>query len=106
LSCQPRLAGRRHDHPCDLTEGERRRAALARALLGRPSVLLADEPAADLPPGEAASLLALLRDAAREDGIAVVLFTRDEDVPADTVVAMVGGRVAGVAASAPAALAA
>jgi putative ABC transport system ATP-binding protein len=77
------LADRVHHRPGELTAGERRRAALARALLGRPSVLLADEPLGDLPEDEADELLGLLRSAAHDDGIAVLVFTRDEALAAD-----------------------
>jgi putative ABC transport system ATP-binding protein len=98
------LAERVHYRPGELTDGERRRAALARALLGRPSVLLADEPLAGLPEDEAGELLALLRSAAHDDGLAVVLFTRDEALAgeADQVALLDAGRMA----SAPMALAA
>ena len=72
------LDAHRNLRPGSLTPSERRRAALARALLGNPSVLLVDEPLADLPADEANELLALLRAAAHEDGIAVIVFTRDE----------------------------
>src|SRR5215212_1700402 len=50
------LTGRRNHRPGQLTADERQRAALARALVGRPSVLLADEPVADLDPEEGARL--------------------------------------------------
>jgi putative ABC transport system ATP-binding protein len=79
----------------DLTAAERQRVALARALAGRPSVILADEPASGLSPAESASLLALLADIAHTDGIAVVLFTRDRDAAAlvaDRTVALEAGR--------------
>jgi putative ABC transport system ATP-binding protein len=94
------LCEKRHDRPGTLTASERRRAALARALLGRPSVLLADEPVVDLPPDDADALLALLRAAAHEDGIAVVVFTRDPEVAAtaDRVVRLDAGRLAAVPA--------
>jgi putative ABC transport system ATP-binding protein len=78
ILCRVGLGERRHVRPGTLTASERRRAALARALLGRPSVLLVDEPLAELDAGEARRLMDLLRDAAREDGGAVVVFTRDE----------------------------
>jgi putative ABC transport system ATP-binding protein len=93
------LGDRRHHRPSELTAAERRRAALARALLGRPSVLLADEPVLDLPAEDAGALLALLRDAAHEDGIAVVVFTRDIAVAAaaDRVVELDAGRMTRVA---------
>jgi putative ABC transport system ATP-binding protein len=96
------LAGHSSVRPDQLTAAERQRAALARALVVRPSVLLADEPAGDLDPDEAAELLALLRDVAREDGVTVVLFTRDASAAAavaDHVVALDAGRI--VAAAAP-----
>lgn len=98
------LAERVHHRPGELTDGERRRAALARALLGSPSLLLADEPLAGLPDDEARELLGLLRSAAHDDGLAVVLFTRDEALAgaADAVARLDAGRLA----DAPMALAA
>ena len=95
------LADRGDDTPGELTAAERQRAALARALVGRPSVLLADEPAGDLDPVEGAHLLMLLRDVARRDGVTVVLFTRDIDDAAgvaDRIVELEAGRVVAPAA--------
>jgi putative ABC transport system ATP-binding protein len=95
------LADRGDDRPGDLTAAERQRAALARALVGGPAVLLADEPTGDLDPVEGAHLLMLLRDLARQDGIAVVLFTRDIDDAAgvtDRIVELDAGRVVAPAA--------
>ena len=96
------LAERGDEVPGELTAAERQRAALARALVGGPSVLLADEPAGDLDPEDGAHLLLLLRDVAHRDGITVVLFTRDIDDAAgvaDRIVELDGGRM--VAAAAP-----
>jgi putative ABC transport system ATP-binding protein len=95
------LADRRDEKPGGLTAAERQRAALARALVGGPSVLLADEPAGDLEPEEGAELLMLLREIAHEDGVAVVVFTRDIDDAAgiaDRIVELDGGRVVAPAA--------
>jgi putative ABC transport system ATP-binding protein len=95
------LADRRDERPGQLTAAERQRAALARALVGGPSVLLADEPCGDLEPEEGARLLMLLREVAHQDGIAVVLFTRDIDDAAgvaDQIVELDGGRVVAPAA--------
>jgi putative ABC transport system ATP-binding protein len=95
------LADKADARPDELTDAERQRAALARALVGGPTLLLADEPAGDLDPAEAAELLALLRDIAHEDGITVVLFTRDADAAAtvaDHVVELDSGRIASAAA--------
>ena len=96
------LGEQRDYRPGQLTAAERQRAALARALVGGPTVLLADEPAGDLEPEQGAHLLMLLREIAHEDNIAVVLFTRDIDDAAgvaDQIVTLDGGRV--VAAAAP-----
>jgi putative ABC transport system ATP-binding protein len=96
------LAHRADDRPSQLTAGERQRVALARALIGGPSLLLADEPCGDMDCEEGAHLLLLLREIAHEDGVTVVLFTRDIDDAAgvaDQIVALDAGRV--VAAAAP-----
>jgi putative ABC transport system ATP-binding protein len=96
------LADKADARPDQLTAAERQRAALARALIGRPSVLLADEPAGDLNPVAGCALLELLREVAVEDGIAVVVFTRDIDDAAgvaDEIVMLEAGRVVPAAAS-------
>jgi putative ABC transport system ATP-binding protein len=99
------LADRRGARPGQLTAAERQRAALARALMTGPSVLLCDEPAAELDAADRTALHELLRDVAHHEGIAVVLFTRDAaaaSAVADRVVALDGGRVVAPAAHAAA----
>ncbi|HEY6692539.1 MAG TPA: ATP-binding cassette domain-containing protein [Solirubrobacteraceae bacterium] len=96
------LAHRGDDRPSQLSAAERQQVALARALIGGPSLLLADEPCGDMDCEEGAHLLLLLREIAHEDGVTVVLFTRDIDDAAgvaDQIVALDAGRV--VAAAAP-----
>src|SRR5689334_19752938 len=96
------LAHRADDRPGQLTAAERQRVALARALAAGPSLLLADEPTGDMDPEEGAHLLLLLREIAHEDGVTVVLFTRDVDDAAgvaDQIVSLAGGCV--IAAAAP-----
>jgi putative ABC transport system ATP-binding protein len=87
--------------PAELTTADRQRVALARALIGGPSLLLADEPAGDMDPEQGAELLILLREVAHEDGVTVILFTRDIDDAAgvaDQIVALDAGRVVSAAA--------
>lgn len=67
-------AGRRAE---ELSRGERQRVALARALVKAPSLVIADEPTAQLDPGSAGEILSLLRDAARSE-VAVLFSTHDE----------------------------
>ena len=57
--------------------GERQRAAIARAIVHRPDIVLADEPTANVHPSMADTVLALLRDQARASGAALVLATHD-----------------------------
>jgi predicted ABC-type transport system involved in lysophospholipase L1 biosynthesis ATPase subunit len=70
------LAGRAHHVPAELSTGERQRVALARALLGRPKLLLADEPTGNLDEESGATVLTQLSAFARESG-AVLLVTHD-----------------------------
>jgi putative ABC transport system ATP-binding protein len=99
------LGDRRSARPSQLTAAERQRAALARALMTGPSVLLCDEPAAELDAADRSGLLELLRDVAHSEDIAVVLFTRDHAAAtavADRVVGLDGGRIVAPAARAAA----
>jgi putative ABC transport system ATP-binding protein len=75
-----------------LSRGERQRVALARALVKAPSLVLADEPTAQLDSGTAREILSLLRDAARSD-VAVLFTTHDqsEAAEADRVLVMDDG---------------
>ena len=61
-----------------LSAGERQRVGLARALVNRPSLLLADEPTSSLDPDSAELIIALLKDVHR-DGTTVLVATHDED---------------------------
>jgi lipoprotein-releasing system ATP-binding protein len=68
--------GRRLDHrPSQLSGGERQRAAMVRALVNRPAVLLADEPTGSLDRRSAESLADLLLELNREEGTALVVAT-------------------------------
>ena len=87
------LAGRAGEEPTHLSESERRRLCLARALINSPDLLLADEPTEGLSDKSAERLLRLLGDANRA-GATVVIATRDADLAKEigaTVISLVQG---------------
>jgi putative ABC transport system ATP-binding protein/macrolide transport system ATP-binding/permease protein/lipoprotein-releasing system ATP-binding protein len=71
------LSDRADAYPSELSGGEQRRAALARALANAPPILLADEPTSDLDEDNEAEILALLEEIHRREGIAMVIVTHD-----------------------------
>jgi len=87
--------GHRLTHrPHELSGGEKQRTAIARAVVGEPAVLLADEPTGALDSRSGESLMRLLADL-HEDGTTIVVITHDRDVAAHLPrqVSMVDGRV-------------
>jgi len=72
------LAHRRDAWPGTLSGGEAQRAAMARALIHRPPILLADEPTGNLDPEHAHSALQLLADTVRELGTTTLMVTHSE----------------------------
>jgi ABC-type lipoprotein export system ATPase subunit len=69
------LAGRADHRPGELSGGERQRAAVVRALVNRPRLLLADEPTGALNEEAAESLADLLVELQRDEGLALVVVT-------------------------------
>jgi putative ABC transport system ATP-binding protein len=76
------LAGREQSSPRELSGGELQRVAVARALVGKPSLVLADEPTGNLDPENARTVMALIRGLVKQSGAAAILATHSEQAAA------------------------
>ncbi len=72
------LGGRGSDYPAQLSGGEMQRIAIARALVHRPALILADEPTGNLDPETAERILALFIDQTRSSGAGAVIVTHSD----------------------------
>jgi len=89
------LGDRGGSRPAQLSGGQRQRVAVARALVGDPGLVLADEPTAALDRQSGGEVVRLLRDLARSRGVPILLVTHDPRILdiADRIVAMEDGRI-------------
>ena len=78
------LSARASHRPAELSGGERQRAAVARALVNRPEVVLADEPSGSLDTRNRMELHHLFFDLRRDLGQTFVIVTHDESLAADS----------------------
>ena len=93
VGLQDRLGHR----PDELSGGQQQRVAVARALLGKPAIVFADEPTGNIDSRAGAEVLGLLRRSVREFGQTIVMVTHDPVAAsyADRVVFMADGRLVG-----------
>ena len=89
------VAHSRH-RPSELSGGQRQRVAVARALVTRPKLVLADEPTANLDSQTGANIIDLMRDMNRRDGTTFIFSTHDPKVMshANAIVRIADGRIA------------
>ncbi|MDO8488411.1 MAG: ATP-binding cassette domain-containing protein [bacterium] len=74
------LTGRANLFPAQLSGGELQRAAIARAIVGRPKLILADEPTGNLDPKTAKSIVKLLHNIHKELKTCVIMATHNADI--------------------------
>ncbi len=89
------LEGREHNRPSELSGGQQQRVAVARAIAGKPALVLADEPTANLDSRTGEELVALMKELNEVQGITFVFATHDPKVmvAARRVVRLVDGRI-------------
>ena len=89
------MADRASHQPTELSGGQQQRAAIARALVTNPAILLADEPTGNLDTGSSLEIMKLLGQLNREQGRTIVLITHEPDIAvfADRVVELRDGLV-------------
>jgi lipoprotein-releasing system ATP-binding protein len=78
------LSGRLLHRPSELSGGEQQRAAIARALINRPQVLLCDEPTGNLDSENGKNIINLLKKLNKKDKLTILMVTHDKDIAANS----------------------
>jgi len=74
------LADKIQAYPAKLSGGQKQRVAIARTLVARPALVLADEPTAALDKGTGRQIVDLLQDLAKKQGSAILMVTHDNRI--------------------------
>jgi len=88
------LSDRRKHLPKELSGGQAQRVAIARALIDSPKIVLADEPTGNLDSKTGESILQLLQELNKSEGITILIVTHDKDIAKHTkkVISLVDGK--------------
>jgi putative ABC transport system ATP-binding protein len=88
------LTSRINHFPTQLSGGQQQRVAIARAIVGRPRILLADEPTGNLDSSTGGEIMGILHDLNKSDGTTIVMVTHDDRIAhrTDRIVRLFDGR--------------
>lgn len=91
------MTHRLHHTPAQLSGGQCQRVAIARAIVGRPQIILADEPTGNLDSKMGAEVMRLLHLLNKEDGTTIIMVTHNEMQAQETdrIVRFFDGRIIG-----------
>ena len=90
-----RLTDRKNNYPSQLSGGQQQRVSIARAIVKRPLLILADEPTAALDHATSIEVLSVIEDIVRREGASVMMVTHNSEIArmADRVIKMRNGKI-------------